>query len=111
MRHKDFTGSRCAGTEPIEESALVGVSRKAVELNDFGFDRNIGAVDLDLTRTGCKGISPSAGCLETRQQDRIPAMGCQRLQMVEHASASRHAARRDDDHRATAPIQLSRLVW
>ena len=93
---------RAETAEPAQDLARIGVRRHRVDLLDSRADRHVLAVDLDLLRAVDQLPAARAGRLEADEEHRVARVGQARDQVMQHAAAGRHAARRDDDRRRVA---------
>lgn len=100
---------RPQAAEPVEQALLVGVRRKVVKLCNLGPDRDVFAVDLHLGRAGGDRRPARAAGLKSGEEDRVLRIRREGPEVVQHAPARRHAARRDDHHRAATKVQRFRF--
>ena len=90
-------------------SSLVGV-RRHVDRDDLGTHRPVVAEELELSCTLAERIASGARGLEADEQHRVAIVSDAMREVVQDASARRHARRRDDDHRPSALVQLLGLL-
>jgi hypothetical protein len=100
---------RGEAAEPAHDFVGVGVRRHRVDALDPRGDRDPRAVDLDALLAVDQTASARAGRLVAGEEHGVPRVRQRRLEMVQHAPAFRHPARRDDDGRHLRSRQLLRL--
>ena len=83
----------------------IGVRGSRLQLDDFGVDGDVLAIDAHRTRARGQLRATRAAGLESAEHDRIARIAAERHQVMQHASAGHHAAARDDDHRAVTPVE------
>ena len=79
--------------------------RRAGQLAHLGPNRHQPAVDLDRRVAGGERRSAGAARLEAGEQDHVARVGRERLEMVQHPAAGRHAARGHDHQGPVAQVQ------
>src|SRR3546814_8676651 len=67
------------------------------QVGDFRRDRNPLAMDLYLARALEHRAPAGSRCLEAGEDNGVLAVGRERLEVMKHTSAGRHATRRNDD--------------
>ena len=108
----DEQGSLCGvgGPHPSHELIGICVRGKAEERDDFGADRDVGAVHAQRAGAIDERAAARARRLESGEHDEVLLAGAEPLQMVEDAAAGEHAAGGDDDARPGHPVELLGLV-
>ena len=100
MDDEELPGRPGRCLEPAHEPVGVSMSRKAMNRLDAGTDGNDFAEHLEGGRPFLEEAAPRSLGLIADQQDGGIGIGQPELEVMEHPSPGRHAARRDDEHRA-----------
>ena len=97
-------------SEPPENLAAVGVCRHRIDFRDRGVGGDASPVNPNFPRTVDELLAASACGLITDKKYRVSLIWKRRGQVVQHAAAGGHAARRDHDSRAATRCELLGLL-
>ena len=100
----------CEARQPAHDLAGVGVRRHRVDALDARGDRDDAAEQLDLLRAVDEQAAARAGAWKPTNSTVFFGSGSVAREMVQHAAAGRHAARRDDDRRLARRDEVRRLL-
>ena len=109
--HEERRGRRSGeARDPARDLGRVGVGGHRVDLRDARGDRYHLPVDLHFPGPVHEGAPARALRLEADKQHGVPWVRQAELQVVEHAAAGRHPARRDDDAGEVHAHDILRLL-
>ena len=97
MDDKHVRRLRVKGLDPLDQMIVVGMGRKALEVDDFRLDGDLLAKELDLLHAVEQPAAQCAGRLEADEYDRAVRTPEVVLQMVADAARVAHTGGGDDD--------------
>src|SRR5208337_4505783 len=96
--------------QPLQHFRRIGMIAELFEGRDLSADGHELAEDLYLRRSVLDGGAARAGRLEADKNHQVLWIGQPLRQVMQNAAASNHPARRNDDRRIVALVNLLRLL-